>query len=102
MTTKITVERINSQAIRVTLVADIHVNGDLNLLAYRAGHGKPARTAPSGAGPDSSQEGKKPEFVTVEETAEILQISRDKVYHLLRTGKLRSIKIGKLRRISRA
>jgi excisionase family DNA binding protein len=31
-----------------------------------------------------------------------LQIGRDKVYYLLRTGQLRSIKIGKLRRISRA
>ncbi len=37
---------------------------------------------------------------TVEQVAEILQIGRDKVYHLLRTGQLRSIKIGKLRRIT--
>jgi len=32
--------------------------------------------------------------------AEILQVSRDKVYYLLRTQQLRSIKIGKLRRIT--
>ncbi len=37
---------------------------------------------------------------TVEQIAEILQIGRDKVYALLRTGQLRSIKIGKLRRIT--
>jgi excisionase family DNA binding protein len=37
---------------------------------------------------------------TVEEVAEILHIGRDKVYFLLRTRQLRSIKIGKLRRIT--
>jgi excisionase family DNA binding protein len=37
---------------------------------------------------------------TVEEVAEILHIGRDKVYFLLRTHQLRSIKIGKLRRIT--
>jgi excisionase family DNA binding protein len=30
----------------------------------------------------------------------MLHIGRDKVYHLLRTGQLRSIKIGKSRRIT--
>jgi excisionase family DNA binding protein len=37
---------------------------------------------------------------TVEQVAELLHVGRDKVYHLLRTGQLRSIKIGKLRRIT--
>jgi excisionase family DNA binding protein len=37
---------------------------------------------------------------TVEQVAEILHIGRDKVYYLLRTGQLRSVKIGKLRRIT--
>ena len=37
---------------------------------------------------------------TVEQTAEILHVGRDKIYYLLRTGQLRSIKIGKLRRIT--
>jgi excisionase family DNA binding protein len=37
---------------------------------------------------------------TVEQVAKMLQIGRDKVYQLLRTGQLRSIKIGKLRRIT--
>ncbi len=37
---------------------------------------------------------------TVEQVADMLNIGRDKVYYLLRTGQLRSIKIGKLRRIT--
>ena len=37
---------------------------------------------------------------TVEQVAEKLQVGRDKIYFLLRTGQLRSIKIGKLRRIT--
>ena len=37
---------------------------------------------------------------TVEQVAEILHVGRDKIYYLLRTGQLRSIKIGKLRRIT--
>ena len=34
---------------------------------------------------------------TVEQVAKMLNISRDKVYYLLRTRQLRSIKIGKSR-----
>ncbi|TDD16192.1 DNA-binding protein [Nonomuraea diastatica] len=37
---------------------------------------------------------------TVEQVAEMLSVGRDKVYFLLRTGQLNSIKIGKLRRIT--
>lgn len=37
---------------------------------------------------------------TVEQVAKMLGIGRDKVYFLLRSGQLRSIKIGKLRRIT--
>jgi excisionase family DNA binding protein len=37
---------------------------------------------------------------TVEQVAKMLHISRDKVYYLLRTRQLRSIKIGKSRRIT--
>ena len=37
---------------------------------------------------------------TVEQVAEMLHVGRDKVYCLLRTGQLRSMKIGKLRRIT--
>ena len=37
---------------------------------------------------------------TVEQVAEMLHVGRDKVYYLLRSGQLRSVKIGKLRRIT--
>jgi excisionase family DNA binding protein len=37
---------------------------------------------------------------TVEQVAEMLSIGRDKVYYLLRTRQLNSIKIGKFRRIT--
>lgn len=37
---------------------------------------------------------------TVEQVAEMLHVGRDKVYYLLRTGQLRSIKIGNSRRIT--
>jgi excisionase family DNA binding protein len=37
---------------------------------------------------------------TVEEVADLLHVGRDKVYYLLRTRQLRSIKIGKSRRIT--
>jgi excisionase family DNA binding protein len=37
---------------------------------------------------------------TVEQVAKMLSISRDRVYYLLRTRQLRSIKIGKSRRIT--
>ena len=36
---------------------------------------------------------------TVEQVAKMLQIGRDKVYYLLRTGQLQSIKIGNSRRV---
>lgn len=39
---------------------------------------------------------------TVEQVAEMLSVGRDKIYYLLRTGQLRSLKIGKLRRITNA
>jgi excisionase family DNA binding protein len=37
---------------------------------------------------------------TVEQIAKMLHVGRDKVYELIRTGQLHSIKIGKLRRIT--
>lgn len=37
---------------------------------------------------------------TVDQVAKMLHIGRDKVYYLLRTRQLRSIKIGKSRRIT--
>jgi excisionase family DNA binding protein len=38
-------------------------------------------------------------LLTAEQTAEMLNIGRCKVYDLLRTGELESVKIGRLRRI---
>ncbi len=41
-------------------------------------------------------------LLTVEEAAEVLTISRWKVFELIRTRQLRSIKIGGLRRVPRS
>lgn len=43
-----------------------------------------------------------PLLFTVEETAEILTISRWKVFDLIRVRELRSVKIGGLRRVPRS
>ena len=56
----------------------------------------------NGPGPRTAPEGEEVIHMrgyTVEQIAEILHIGRDKVYVLLRTGQLRSIKIGRSRRI---
>jgi excisionase family DNA binding protein len=58
---------------------------------------------PKGAAEERNTTGRRLELLeayTVEHVAKMLHISRDKVYYLLRTGQLRSIKIGKLRRIT--
>jgi excisionase family DNA binding protein len=55
--------------------------------------------------PESSGDGFRTSRATagaVEQVAKVLNISRDKVYYLLRTRQLRSIKIGKSRRITDA
>jgi excisionase family DNA binding protein len=52
------------------------------------------------ATPDHAKEVNTVQAYTVEQVAEMLHVGRDKVYYLLRTGQLRSIKIGKLRRIT--
>jgi excisionase family DNA binding protein len=40
-----------------------------------------------------------PVFLTVEETAGVLRISRTRVFDLIRTNRLRSSKFGRVRRI---
>lgn len=40
------------------------------------------------------------EAYKVEQVAKLLNVGRDKIYELIRTGQLRSVKIGKLRRIT--
>lgn len=47
----------------------------------------------------SETNGSRPLVLTAEQAAEQLQVSRRTVYELIRTGELRSVKIGKLRRI---
>ena len=98
----ITVERLSNQVFRVTLTAEVRISGNLDTPPGRVNTAKAAD--PAGAGDVGS--GGRPvnpvQLLTVEETAELLQVGRDKVYYLLRTGQLRSIKIGKLRRISHA
>ena len=62
---------------------------------WRSGAGHAAdRTSQAGGGEETLQ------AYTVEQVAEMLHVGRDKVYYLLRTGQLRSLKIGKLRRIT--
>jgi excisionase family DNA binding protein len=79
---------------RVTISGEVRISGDLpQFLARESG---PGHAAGGGGGDPGGQE-----LLTVEQTAEVLQISRDHVYGLLRSGELRSLKIGKLRRISR-
>jgi excisionase family DNA binding protein len=102
MTAKITVERISAQAARVTLVADIQISGNLATFAPHEAAWKAAGPGSSDIAPAADGGAQGHELLTVEETAEILHIGRDKTYSLIRTGQLRSIKIGKLRRISRA
>lgn len=90
-------ERVSVGEIRVTLTADIRVSGDLgSLLRLQDAPPQSADACRPDGGPASRQE-----FLTIEEAAEVLHVGRDKVYGLIRTGQLRSIKIGKLRRVSR-
>jgi excisionase family DNA binding protein len=97
VTARITVERISAGEIRVTLTADIRIGGDVRSLIYL--HDGPAGAGdPGGQGTDAAL---RQEFLTVDQAAEVLHVSRDAIYDLIRTGQLRSIKIGRLRRISR-
>jgi excisionase family DNA binding protein len=92
VTARITLERFSAGEVRVTVTADIRISGDLGSLLC-------PHDAPAEGGQQSGAALQ--EFLTVEQAAEVLNVSRDKVYGLIRTGQLRSIKIGKLRRISR-
>jgi excisionase family DNA binding protein len=93
---RITVRKISGSEIQVSVCADIRVSGDLAQLLPPGAY--PAH--PDGEGNGGYGLGGR-ELLTVEQAAEVLNISRDHVYGLLRSGELGSIKIGKLRRISR-
>jgi excisionase family DNA binding protein len=94
MTARITVERIGDSEVRVTLSAEIRVTGDLGSLLRL--QGVPAGEADGRGAAVSLQE-----FLTVGQAAEVLHVSRDNIYDLIRTRQLRSIKVGRSRRISR-
>jgi excisionase family DNA binding protein len=96
VTARITVQRTSSDEIRVTLTADIRVSGDLGPLRW-------LQEPPAGAEEaDGRQAGASlQEFLTVDQAAQVLHVSRDNIYDLIRTRQLRSIKIGRARRISR-
>jgi excisionase family DNA binding protein len=97
MTATITFSRIGAQHLRINATLDIHVSGLDQIWLH-----PPGDSTSRGHASESSQGNDPWELLTVEETAETLHIGRDEVYHLIRTGQLRSIKIGNSRRISRS
>jgi excisionase family DNA binding protein len=87
------IQRLADSAVSLTL------DQRLRIAALLARQAAPEATA-------SSRENALPTAVTaqslvltVEETADLLKVGRTTVYDLLKTGKLRSIMIGRLRRI---
>jgi len=85
----------------MTLTADVQISGLQGMQAGRADLRRAGGSGPAAAAADETQADPL-ELLTVEQVAKLLHVSRDKVYCLIRTGQLRSIKIGNLRRISRA
>jgi excisionase family DNA binding protein len=96
MTATITIEKISATKVRVTITADIEISSNPDTRGRRATASAETGPAEAGSAGSSGQE-----MLTVEQAAELLHIGRDKVYYLIRSRQLRSIKIGKLRRISR-
>jgi excisionase family DNA binding protein len=101
VTAKITLKKISDHALRVTLVADIEIGAEPGWPACCAGAGTAQAAGAPAAAAQAAASGREHELLTVGEAAEVLHVGRDKAYSLIRTGQLRSIKIGKLRRISR-
>jgi excisionase family DNA binding protein len=96
VTIRITLKRVSDGEVRMTVDGDLQIGGDPGALlcpqaGAAAGENAAART----------EDAVRQELLTVAQTAEVLQISRDQLYDLIRTGQLRSMKIGRLRRISR-
>jgi excisionase family DNA binding protein len=89
---------------QLTTQACPHVREIGNRTSLVSGPGRPAgRDGDLHGHPESGQPcGARVAAYTVEQVADMLTIGRDKVYYLLRTGQLRSLKIGKLRRITNA
>jgi excisionase family DNA binding protein len=78
---------------RVAATNAVHVHG-AQLPSVTTERRQPRSTPATTRGGDPLQ------AYTVEQVAEMLHVGRDKIYYLLRTGQLRSIKVGKLRRIT--
>lgn len=97
MTAKITFERTGAQQARINAVIEVQAAGLDELLPRTT---KAAVTR--GHLQDTAQGGSGHNMLTVEQVAEVLNVGRDKIFYLLRTGQLRSIKIGKLGRISQS
>jgi hypothetical protein len=86
VTARVTVEQAGAGELRVTLTADIRISGDLGPLA-RLQDAPPE--AADGTGQDHAASGQ--EFLTVEQAAEVLHVSRDKIYALICTRQLVSL-----------
>lgn len=84
----------------------VKLTGDSHMAARGTDGTAPVELGPPSSGPVRSRQPgvhryqNRHQMFTVDQVAEILGISRDMMYDLLRTGQLRSIKIGHLRRIS--
>ena len=96
MTINITLMMISDSEIRLTLDGDIRISGNVSSLLFSLDAHGPAMNS-IGEGSDTARQ----ELLTVEQTAEVLHVSRDRVSSLIRSGELRSVKIGRLRRIHR-
>lgn len=94
MTFTITITEISATEFRLTVTADIRISSGIISRSHRS----PTCTA---ADPAEAKKSDDSPILTVEQAAKLLHIGRDKVYYLIRSRQLRSIKIGKLRRISR-
>ncbi|HXL92685.1 MAG TPA: helix-turn-helix domain-containing protein [Streptosporangiaceae bacterium] len=98
MAGRITVECVGADVIRLTIVADVRIAGASGEPARRTSWAADAGSLDTVGGGEPSADGHR--LFTVDQVAEILGISRDLVYDLLRRGQIRSTKIGRLRRIS--
>jgi len=77
------------------------VNADIGKAVDNYPERQLSEEPPDDTRPDDHKGGDAPlQAYTVEQVAKMLHIGRDKVYYLLRTRQLRSIKIGKSRRIT--
>jgi excisionase family DNA binding protein len=94
-TSEIKVERVSADVVRLTLVTDIRIVEAVGGRSSRVADMRSKDAVSAG-----QSDGHRHQLFSVEQTAEILHVNRDKLYYLLRSGQLRSIKIGKLRRIS--